>query len=92
MNHYTFQHQELALKKLKGSDSTNRSIYHFENYNHLQKLNCVLKIPFNNDELPPLADKIKTLHAMKTKWGISIYCQARIFNAFTHREDKGINA
>ena len=58
----------------------------------MQKLNCVLKISFSIDELIPWAEKIKTLHAMKTKWGISIYCQARIFNAFTHREDKGINA
>ena len=73
------------------SKKTNISIYHFENYIQIWKLNYVLKIRFNNDELTPLAKKIKTLHAIETKWGIRIYCQARIFTVFTQREDKGIN-
>ena len=69
----------------------NSSIYHFENYIQIQKLNCILKIRFNNDKLIPRAEKIKTLHAIETKWGIRIYRQARIFTVFTQREGKGIN-
>ena len=33
------------------SKKTNSSIYHFKNYIQIQKLNRVLKIRFNNDEL-----------------------------------------
>ena len=57
----------------------------------MQKLNCVLKIRFTNDKLISQAKKIKTLHAMETKWGIKIYCQARILTVFIHREGKEIN-
>ena len=70
---------------------TNISSYHSENYIQIQKLNCVLKLRFNNDELAPQAEKSKTLHEIETKWVIRIYCQARIFTVFTHREGKGIN-
>ena len=36
------------------SNEKNGGIYHFENYIQIQKLNCVLKIRFNNHELIPL--------------------------------------
>ena len=32
------------------------SIYHFENYIQVQKLNCVLKLRFKNDKLTPWAE------------------------------------
>ena len=70
------------------------SIYHFENYIQIHKLNLVLKIRFNHDKLasPPLRAKwIKTFYTIETELGIKIYCQARIFTVFTHRERKGIN-
>ena len=73
------------------SKKTNSSIYHFENYIQIQKLNIALKIRFNISELAPRAEKIKTIHSIKTKWDIRIYCQAKIFTVFTHRESKGIN-
>ena len=66
------------------SKKRNSSIYHFKNYIQIQKLNCVLKMHFNDDELTPLAEKIKTFHAIETKWGIRIYCQGMIFTVFTH--------
>ena len=69
----------------------NSSIYHFKNYIQIQKLNCVLKLRFNNDEVNPRAKKVNTFHATETKWDIRIYCQVRIFSAFIHREGKGIN-
>ena len=52
------------------SKKANSVIYHFENYIQIQKLNCVLKIRFNNDKLTPYAEKIKKLHAIKAKWSI----------------------
>ena len=73
------------------SKKTNSSIYDFENYTQIQKLNCVLKIRFNNDKLTPWAKKNKKLHAIETKWGIRLYCQAGIFTVFTHKEGKGTN-
>ena len=55
----------MTLKKLKENEQkTNSNIYHFENYIQIQKLNYVLKIRFNNDELNPQAENIKTHHAM----------------------------
>ena len=48
------------------SKATNSSIYHFENYIQIQKLNCVLKIRLNIDELTPGPKKIKTLHTIGT--------------------------
>ena len=33
----------------------------------MQKLYCIFKILFNNDELTPRAKKIKTLHSIETK-------------------------
>ena len=66
------------------------SIYHFKDCFQVQKLNCVLKIRFNKDQLTPRAEKIKLLHAIKAKWSIRIYCQARISTVFTHRKSKGI--
>ena len=33
----------------------------------MQKLKCILKIRFNNDEVTPWAEKIKTLHTIETK-------------------------
>ena len=61
-----------------------------KNYIQIQ-LKCVLKVCFNNDELIPRAENIKTVHALEAKWGIRIYCQARILTVVTHREDKGKN-
>ena len=50
-----------------------------------KKLNCVLH--FNNDQLPPpRANNIKIFYAIKTKWSIRIYCQARTLTVFTHIE------
>ena len=52
----------------------------------MQKLNCILKILFNNDELTPRAEIIKALHTIKTKWGIRICCQVRILTVCSHIE------
>ena len=45
----------MKLKELKVNEQkkTNDSIYHSENYIQIQKLNCILKIIFNYDELTP---------------------------------------
>ena len=44
--------------------TTNSTIYHFENYIQIQKLNC-LKIRFSDDELTP---GLKTSrHSMRSK-------------------------
>ena len=40
----------------------NSSIYHFENHIQMQKLYCILKILFHNDEVSPRAKKIKIFH------------------------------
>ena len=72
------------------SKKINNNIYHFEDYIQIEKLSCVLKMRFNNDELTLWAEKIKSLHAIKAKWGIRIYCQVSIFTLFTQREGKGI--
>ena len=52
----------------------------------MQKLNCILEIPFNYAELPPLAEKIKTLHATETKWSIRICSQVRILTLCSYIE------
>ena len=57
----------------------------------MQKLKCILKILFNNDELTPRAKKIKAFHTIETKWGIRNYCQARILKLCSQRESKSIN-
>ena len=54
----------------------------------MQKLNFVLKIRYNNDELTVRSEKTKTLHAIETKWGIRIYCQAKIFTVYTLRKSE----
>ena len=66
------------------SKKAKSSIYHSENYIQMQKLNCVLKIRFNNDELTPRAEKIKTLRALE-------FTLRPGYSLFTHREGKGIN-
>ena len=48
------------------STKINSSIYHFENYIQIQKLNCVLKTRSHSDELTTRAKKIKTIHTIKT--------------------------
>ena len=50
------------------------------------KLNCILKILLNNDELTSWAQKIKTFHTIETKWGIRNCCQARILALCAHTE------
>ena len=67
-------------------ETTNSSIYHIKNYIQMQQPNCILKIRFNNDELIPQAEKIKTFHMIETKWSIRICCQARIFTLCSHTE------
>ena len=76
MSHYTFKHQILTLKNQNEmSKKTNGSIYYLKNYIQIQKLNCVLKIHFNNDQLNPRTEKTETLHATETKWDIRVYYQ-----------------
>ena len=52
----------------------------------MQKLNFILKIPFNCDELSPRTKIFKTLHTIEAKWGIRICCQARILTLCSHKE------
>ena len=52
----------------------------------MQKLNCILKILFNYDELTPQVKKLKILHTIETNWGIRICCQARILKLCPHIE------
>ena len=52
----------------------------------MQKLNCILKILFKNDELTPWFEKIKTVHTIETIWGIKNCCQVRILTLFSHIE------
>ena len=52
----------------------------------MQKLNRILKIIFNYDEITPRAEKIKTFHTIETKWDIRICCQARILTLCSHIE------
>ena len=66
--------------------SKNSGIHHFENYIEMQKLNCILNICLNNDEVIPRAEKIKTLHTIETKWATRICCQTRIFKLPSHTE------
>ena len=56
----------------------NSSIYHFENYIQVQKINHVLKTWFSNKELTLPAETIEILHTIETKWSITIYWQTRI--------------
>ena len=49
----------------------------------MQRLSCILKILFNNDELTLRAKK--STHSI-IKWGIRIYCQARILALCSHIE------
>ena len=65
------------------SKKANSSIYHFENYIQIQKLKCLLKLGFNR------AEKIKTIHAIETKWGIKIYCRPG-YSLCSDREGKRI--
>ena len=48
------------------SKKANSSIYHLENYIQMLKLNCILKIRFNNDELTPPGEK-KSKHFVRSK-------------------------
>ena len=48
------------------SKDINWSIYHFKNYIQEQKLTCVLKIRFKNDEITPRDEEIKKVHTFKT--------------------------
>ena len=66
--------------------SKNSSIHRFENYIEMEKLNCILKICLNNDELIHRAKKIKTLHTIEAKWTTRICCQTRTFTLPSHTE------
>ena len=58
----------------------------------MQKLDCVLQISFNNDELTSRAKNIKKFHTIETKSGIRNYCHASEFTfSSTHGEGKEIN-
>ena len=50
-----------------------------------QKTERCFKIRLQQWQASPRAKKIKTLHAIGTKWGIRIYCHARILTEFTHK-------
>ena len=52
----------------------------------MQKINCILKILFNNDELTPRAEKIQSLHMIEIKWDIRFYCKVSILTLCSHRE------
>ena len=74
------------------SKKANSSIYHLENYIQMLKLNCILKIRFNNDELTPRARKNQNTSYDRNKirhfnllWGQDIHA------IFTRREGKGVN-
>ena len=67
---------------------TGISIYQFENYIQMQKLNLISKIIFNNEELTSQSKKIRTIHTIDTKWSIRICCQARILATHTVFTDR----
>ena len=46
---------------------------------------------FFNDKLNPPVEKIKTIHAIESKWETRPCFQARIFTVFKNREGKRIN-
>ena len=52
----------------------------------MAKLNCILKIRFNNDELTLETKEFKTLHTLKQNGDIRIFCQARILTLCLHKE------
>ena len=52
----------------------------------MPKLNCILKIRFNNDELTLGTKEFKTLHTLKQNGDIRICCQARILTPCLHTE------
>ena len=52
----------------------------------MQKLNCILKILFNNDELTPWVEKITTVHTIETIWGTKNCCRVRILTLFSQIE------
>ena len=49
----------------------------------MQKLNCILKIIFNSDELTPRVEKITTLH--------SLVSGKDTHTVFTQRQGKGMD-
>ena len=46
---------------------TGISIYQFENYIQMQKLNLISKIIFSNEELTSQSKKIRTIHTIDIK-------------------------
>ena len=73
------------------SQKTDNSIYHFENYIQMPKLNCILKIRFNNDELTLGTKEFKTLHTLKQNGDIRSCCHARILTPCLDTDGKEIN-
>ena len=73
------------------SKKANSSIYHFESYIQIQKLNCVLKMHFSNVEPSLRGEKIKTLRVIESRTALKMCCHARIFTVFTQREAERIN-
>ena len=56
------------------SKKPNRSTDLIGNYIQMQKLNCILKIRFNNDKLTASAKEMKTLQINEIKRDIRICC------------------
>ena len=56
------------------SKKPNRSTDLIGNYIQMQKLNCILKIRFNNDKLTASAKEMKTLQTNEIKRDIRICC------------------
>ena len=52
----------------------------------MQKLNCILKVCFKNDERTPRAENIKTFLTIEAKWGVRNCFQARIPTLCSHIE------
>ena len=72
------------------SKKANSSIYHLKKYIQIQKLKCVLKIGFSNDEITPRVEKIKTHHAIEMKWALEFTVRSG-YLLCSLREDTGIN-
>ena len=62
------------------------SIYHFENYIQIQKQTCNLKMRWANPPMQKNQDTPSNQKKKKKKWGIRIYCQAKIITVFKDKD------